>query len=272
MSVPSPNRPLRRQVKYKGHDSPGDGPDDNVADFSGATYSGSCWAEDASDATYATAGSHNVTDPVLLGHGSSDTRMRWASMRVHVEPSQVLVVNHQESDACHALCLDAEAADIVAFDAEWCPDTGGLSDNPVSIIQLAFPDSKCVYVVQLGRLGGHLPPAAKKMLSNPKVTKIGFAVGVKDSAKFVRSGIPFVKESVVDVRNSSANALRTRAESLSLKRASELLLGYKLKKSWSSTCSDWATENLTSEQIYYAAFDAWVTLRLYYNNLEYYPQ
>lgn len=227
--------------------------------------------DEASDGAlaYAARGSKTVSnDLVSLSDGRSDTRKRWASMRVHVEPSKVLVVNHQESDAYDALCIDANSADTVAFDAEWCPDKGQMSDNPVSIIQLAFPDSKCVYILQLGRLGGQLPPAVRKMLLDPGVTKVGFAVGVKDSAKFARSGIPFVKESIVDVRTSSATALKIRADSLSLKRASELLLGYKLKKSWSSTCSDWASETLTSEQIDYAAFDAWVTLRLYYNNLE----
>lgn len=190
-------------------------------------------------------------------------------MRVQVEPSQVLVVNHSHGDSYDALCADAARADIVAYDAEWCPDKDSLSDNPVSTLQLAFPDSKCVYVLQLGRLGGHLPADVKKMLESREVTKIGFAVGVKDSAKFIRSGIPFVSESVVDVRSSCANALCTRADSLSLKRASQLLLGYKLKKGLVYTCSDWASENLTPEQIFYAASDAWVTLRLYYNNLEY---
>ena len=41
------------------------------------------------------------------------------------------------------------------------------------------------------------------------------------------------------------------------------ILRYEMKKIREITCSNWASQRLTIEQIEYAAMDAWVTLRLY---------
>lgn len=186
------------------------------------------------------------------------------------EPDEVLVVNSAGSESHRLLCCDAVEADTVAFDAEWRPDWSG-SDNPISVLQLAFPISRRVYVVQVGRLGGKLPVEVQMMLVNPRVTKAGFAVDRSDIAKLQRTGIAVTRDSVVDVQGRCAEALGflnvdtsggIQAETLGLKRAAGRLLGVEMDKRLA--CSDWACDRLTPGQVRYAALDAWVTLRLFY--------
>lgn len=184
-----------------------------------------------------------------------------------LEPMEILVVNSTSSGSYASLCRDAKTADVVGFDAEWVPDFKYGSDNPISVLQLAFPSSRKVYVLQLGRLGKRLPQEVQLMLVNPDVLKVGFAVNHKDAQKLMRTGIAVTQGSVVDVQLRSAESLGIswgKEQSLSLWRAAKELLGCELLKDKRCACSDWSSEHLTPEQVHYAALDAWVALRLYY--------
>lgn len=204
---------------------------------------------------------------------AANTALRSAAapwgVQVHLpeEPGEILIVNSESSGAYASLCADAEKADLVAFDAEWRPDYAKGDDNPISVLQLAFPSSRRVYVLQLNKIRNRLPQAVKLMLVNPGVSKVGWAVGYRDAAKLERSNIALTKGSVIDVQPWCANALQLAdpPETLSLKRAASGILGFNLAKDKRCTCSDWASEKLTAEQIRYAALDAWVALRLYYS-------
>jgi len=198
-----------------------------------------------------------------------DSRLKHqASQLGHLreEPDDVLVVNSMSSGAYSSLCADAAKADLIAFDAEWAPDHTYGSDNPISVLQLAFPLSRRVYVLQLNRIGGKLPSEVQMMLVNPEVRKVGFAVDDNDRQKMTRSGIALTNGSVTDVQELCAVALGVtgNAKSLSLKNAAFGLLGITLEKDKRLSCSDWASNDLTPQQVRYAALDAWVPLRLCY--------
>jgi len=182
------------------------------------------------------------------------------------EPEEVLLVNSLSSGAYRSLCADAAKADLIAFDAEWAPDHQYGSDNPISVLQLAFPISRRVYVLQLNAMNNKLPAEVKMMLVNPEVRKIGFASDVNDLSKLARSGISITSGSVTDIQELCARALGVVAneKSLSLKNAAFGLLGIRLDKDKRLSCSDWASKDLTPEQVRYAALDAWVPLRLCY--------
>jgi len=182
------------------------------------------------------------------------------------EPNEVLVVNSVSSGAYRTLLSDAAAADVVGFDAEWAPDHQYGSDNPISVLQLAFPISRRVYVIQLSRLDNKLPSEVQMMLVNPEVHKIGFAVDLNDRAKMARSGIAFTKGSITDVQGHCAATLGfiNNLSSLSLRNAAFGLLNFNLNKDKRISCSDWACKELSPEQVKYAAMDAWVPLRLCY--------
>merc|ERR1719491_118701 len=104
------------------------------------------------------------------------------------------------------------------------------------------------------------------MLVNPDVRKVGFAVDLNDRAKMSRSGIALTKGSVTDVQDLCAAALGLIhfSKPLSLKNAAFNLLGVTLDKDKRLSCSDWARDELTAEQVRYAALDAWIPLRLCY--------
>jgi len=194
---------------------------------------------------------------------SSSTAM-FASLPA--EPKEILVVNSTSSGSYASLCRDATTADVVAFDTEWVPDFEYGSDNPIAVLQLAFPTTRRVYVLQLGPLG-KLPQEVQLMLVNPNVLKAGFAVNHKDAQKLSRTGIAVTQDSVVDVQERSAAVLGTpweKTQSLSLKRAAQEVLGCELLKDKRCACSDWSRDKLTPEQVRYAALDALVALRLYY--------
>jgi len=182
------------------------------------------------------------------------------------EPDDVLVVNSLSSGAYSSLCADAARADLVGFDAEWKPDHAYGSDNPISVLQLAFPLSRRVYVLQLGRLDNKLPAEVQMMLVNPEVRKVGFAVDLNDRAKMARSKILLTNGSMTDIQELCAAQLgvMVNAKSLSLKNAAFGLLGFNLAKDKRVSCSDWSSQDLSVEQVRYAALDAWVPLRLCY--------
>lgn len=204
-------------------------------------------------------------DGVSFGDMGRTGQLGWGVLPE--EPSAICVVNSLTSGACASLCTEAEAADLVGFDAEWVPDWTRASNNPISVLQLAFPESGRVYVIQLGCLDRQLPQAVQLMLLNPGVTKVGFACSFKDMAKFASSSIVVTRDSVLDMQTRCAALLgvpRVASHSLSLKNAARELLGFELRKEKCHSCSDWSSETLTPEQVRYAALDAWVALRLYY--------
>jgi hypothetical protein len=212
---------------------------------------------------YGQYASYQVLDNPLGDHVFSQLA------NINQEPDEVLVVNSISSGAYASLCADAKIADLVAFDAEWAPDHIKGSDNPISVLQSAFPISRRAYVIQLDRINGRLPNEVQMMLVNPEVRKVGFAVDFNDRAKMARSGIAVTKGSVIDVQELCAAALGVghSPKGLSLKHAALGLLGYQLLKDKRLSCSDWAKNELTPQQVRYAALDAWVPLRLCYSLL-----
>jgi ribonuclease D len=165
------------------------------------------------------------------------------------------------------LTVDAANADFVGIDSEWVPDWDNLTNNPVSVLQLAFPRSQRVYVLQLGQLG-YLPEAVKMMLSSSSVLKVGFGLK-RDRFKFAQSGFEVAVGTLLDLQMPCDKmlgqelGLGLNGGSLSLDRAATSMLGYTMNKDLRITCSNWAVHKLADEQIWYAALDAWVPLRLY---------
>mmetsp|Transcript_66113 Transcript_66113/g.158163 ORF Transcript_66113/g.158163 Transcript_66113/m.158163 type:complete len:451 (-) Transcript_66113:225-1577(-) len=183
-----------------------------------------------------------------------------------VEPEEILVINGYNHMAYNALVADLLEADIVSIDSEWRPDWCDASDNPVAVLQLAFPYSRRAYLLQLSQLG-QLPVEVQGMLRSPHVLKVGFAVNNKDRSKFERSGI-LLDGDILDVQTIcemllDPSGLAVHPRSLGLTSAVSSILGENMAKDKRISCSDWARKVLTGDQIFYAAMDAWATLRLF---------
>eukprot|EP00929_Paragymnodinium_shiwhaense_P103282 TRINITY_DN66674_c0_g1_i1.p1 TRINITY_DN66674_c0_g1~~TRINITY_DN66674_c0_g1_i1.p1 ORF type:complete len:702 (+),score=131.13 TRINITY_DN66674_c0_g1_i1:132-2237(+) len=189
-----------------------------------------------------------------------------AAAGLPLEPCRILVVNNSRCEAYSWLLEDIAQADVVGFDSEWVPEWGTDADHPISVLQLAFPFRRWVYVIQLGKSRGklhRLPPEVQRMLVNPEVLKVGFAVGRNDMVKLKQCGIGVGDVTAVDTQSLCEWLLGWHASgSLGLGHAARLLLGINMVKDKRISCSDWDREVLTPDQIRYAAMDAWVPLQL----------
>lgn len=142
---------------------------------------------------------------------------------------------------------------ILGFDTETRPVfKKGKKPGPPSLLQLATAD--CAYVIQINILP--LCNGLCNLLADKKIIKTGVAVrddilGLQKLGKFKPSGF-------VDLSNISAQAdMQTHG----LRNMAANLLGFRISKS--AQCSNWAKEKLTTQQIHYAATDAWVSRELY---------
>ena len=142
---------------------------------------------------------------------------------------------------------------LLGFDTETRPVfKKGRKPGPPSLLQLATSD--CAYIFQLNILT--LNSGLCDLLSDRNVVKTGVAVrddilGLQKHAKFKPSGF-------VDLSSITANA---KMQTHGLRNMAANLLGFRISKS--AQCSNWAKEKLSTQQVYYAATDAWVSRELY---------
>lgn len=142
--------------------------------------------------------------------------------------------------------------DVLGFDTETRPIfTKGKTSSP-ALLQLATRD--CVYLIQLTRLPFDERLAA--LLAAPRVVKAG--VAVRDDLLALERLHPFTPGGAVDLA-VLARARGIRAQGLRSLAAS--LLGFRISKS--AQCSNWEKDELSPQQIRYAATDAWVGRELY---------
>ncbi|MCH5277010.1 MAG: 3'-5' exonuclease domain-containing protein 2 [Desulfovibrionaceae bacterium] len=142
--------------------------------------------------------------------------------------------------------------DLLGFDTETRPIFTKGKTCPPALLQLAAHD--CVYLVQLR----HLPfdERLAGLLADPRIIKAG--VAVRDDMLALERLRPFVPAGAVDLavlakaRGMKAQGLRNLAANL---------LGFRISKS--AQCSNWEKDELSPQQIRYAATDAWVGRELY---------
>lgn len=141
---------------------------------------------------------------------------------------------------------------ILGFDTETRPTfRKGVIHDP-SLIQLACAD--CVYLFQLSKLP--FQDGLKELFSDAGLVKTG--VSVRDDIKDLQKLSPFDDAAVVDLGEISHEL---NMQTHGLRNLAANLLGFRISKS--AQCSNWAKENLSPQQIVYAATDAWVSREIY---------
>eukprot|EP00746_Dinoflagellata_sp_MGD_P153751 gnl/MRDRNA2_/MRDRNA2_84437_c0_seq2.p1 gnl/MRDRNA2_/MRDRNA2_84437_c0~~gnl/MRDRNA2_/MRDRNA2_84437_c0_seq2.p1 ORF type:complete len:726 (-),score=117.12 gnl/MRDRNA2_/MRDRNA2_84437_c0_seq2:439-2616(-) len=145
----------------------------------------------------------------------------------------------------------------IGWDIEWRPDYEQGSDNPIALMQFASEDS-CV-LLRSHRVPGWLPSIVRQILCSTDVPKISYAYDEADCQKMLNS-FGFQPQHIVDIRQLSHKrglvfkGLRGLAEHFQLR----------MKKDARITCTDWASlDDLTKEQVYYAAEDAYFPFLIY---------
>ncbi|XP_046503650.1 exonuclease 3'-5' domain-containing protein 2-like isoform X2 [Equus quagga] len=193
-----------------------------------------------------------------------------ASWEEKILEAKVVTVSHgAEWDQIEPL-LRSELEDfpVLGIDCEWVNLEGKAS--PLSLLQMASPSGFCV-LVRLPKLvcgGKTLPKTLLDILADDTILKVG--VGCSEDASKLLQDYGLVVKGCLDLRYL---AMRQRnnllCNGLSLKSLAETVLNFPLDKSLLLRCSNWDAENLTEDQVIYAARDAQISVALFLHLLGY---
>lgn len=141
---------------------------------------------------------------------------------------------------------------LLGFDTETRPAYTKGESHPPSLLQLATV--KEVFIFQLKHLG--LPKPLRRILADPSVIKAG--VSLDYDIRELKSMAPFKPAGFVDLGDLAKKA---GIHNHGLRGLAAALLGFRITKG--AQTSNWARDELTPQQIRYAATDAWVGRKLY---------
>ncbi|GLB45618.1 putative essential for the formation of DNA replication focal centers [Lyophyllum shimeji] len=163
---------------------------------------------------------------------------------------------------------DAPGSLIIGLDAEWnveISERGYVTGRgQTAVLQIAHGTN--IFILQIGHMlaGNQLPPLLKQVLANPKILKVGRCVAgdLKYLQQACRSDIPFVGG--VDIAKLAKDRLVVTNGRASLADLCAAVLNHRLNKNVVERVSTaWEDEELTREQIRYAAMDVHASLSIY---------
>ncbi|NMC41476.1 MAG: 3'-5' exonuclease domain-containing protein 2 [Bacteroidales bacterium] len=141
---------------------------------------------------------------------------------------------------------------LLGFDTETKPSFRKGKRNKVALLQVAFDNTALLF--RINRIG--LPDPLISVLSNPEIIKVG--VAVHDDIRILQNIKNFNPAGFVDLQKM---AKEYGIESMSLKKLSAIVLGFRISKSQQVT--DWNADVLSEAQMKYASTDAWVSYEIY---------
>ncbi|KAJ7158821.1 hypothetical protein C8R46DRAFT_1224735 [Mycena filopes] len=164
---------------------------------------------------------------------------------------------------------DTSAEKLVVFiDSEWNVETSAqgyiTGRGQTAIFQIAYQNN--IYILQIGKMlaGGRLPKALLQLLSSPRVLKVGRSVtaDLKYLHEAVESTVPFVGG--VDLAKLAKDRLLVSSAKVGLADLCATILERRLNKDVSERTSNaWDREQLTPQQVSYAALDVYACLCIY---------
>lgn len=163
---------------------------------------------------------------------------------------KVILVNSQETLESAFEELNKET--VLGFDTETRPSFKKGVFYDISIMQFGTLD--VVYIFQIAKL-----KSLEKFISlfsNPKIIKAGIAI--RDDLIGLKKLIPFKDQGFFEITNLSTKLGITNK---GLRGLAALVLGKRISKK--AQISNWAREDLSKEQINYAATDAWACRQIY---------
>ncbi len=150
---------------------------------------------------------------------------------------------------------EIKAAGLVGFDTESKPTfvTGDVSEGP-HVVQFALQDK--AYLFQFHQTLGH--PYLIELLQSKALIKVGF--GLKSDSRQIYAKLGIYLGGVVDL-NTVFRADGYHKE-MGVRAAVGLVFKQRFAKSRHVTTSNWSRPQLTSQQILYAANDAYAALKV----------
>ncbi len=153
---------------------------------------------------------------------------------------------------CRDAMQEIRKHDVLGFDTETKPAYKKGIFNRIALIQVS--NSNMAWLFRINRIG--IPEELRSFLEDESQLKIG--AGLLDDMRKLRQMVGFTPRGFLDLQKYVE---AFNIESKSLKKMVAIVLGYKISKS--QQLSNWESDSLTSQQLRYAATDAWVCLEIY---------
>ena len=154
------------------------------------------------------------------------------------------------------------ATPAIGFDIEWKPQfvskKNGGKENKTAVLQLAV-ESSCL-VLHLHQMKKQ-PKYLRSVLNSTKILKVGSGI-LQDVVK-LNQDTQLKCIGLIDTQTMAKSVGVPASSKLGLKALAERFLGIHLNKPKSVSNSNWERFPLTIQQIHYAAFDAWIGLKIY---------
>ena len=141
---------------------------------------------------------------------------------------------------------------VVGFDTETRPSFRAGESHPPALAQVAT--AHAVYLFQLRQMD--FSAVLGKLLSSKTTAKAG--IGLDYDLRELRKTFAFEPAAIVDL---GALARRHQLEKSGVRPLAALFLGFRIPKGAKTT--NWATRQLSPQQVTYAATDAWACRELY---------
>ncbi|XP_044292794.1 exonuclease 3'-5' domain-containing protein 2 [Varanus komodoensis] len=179
--------------------------------------------------------------------------------------AKVLIISEAEkwNEIESLLKEEVDHCPVLGIDCEWV-SAEGKKAKPVSLLQMASFSGLCILLrlPQLTAGGQVLPKALLEILADGRILKVG--VGCWEDACKLLHDYGVTVKGTVDLRYLAMRQSKALPQNgLSLKSLAERILNYSLDKSLHLCCSNWEAEQLTQDQIAYAARDAQVSVALF---------
>lgn len=145
----------------------------------------------------------------------------------------------------------------IGFDTETKPVFKKGEKRNISLLQLSDEDT--AWIFRLNKM--NLIPELVKILSDPKIEKIGAAI--LDDIRGLKKISPFIDKGFIDLQKLVAEY---DVADKGVKKMAGIFLGFKISKR--QRLSNWEATQLSKAQLSYAATDAWVCLEIYNKMLE----
>lgn len=168
------------------------------------------------------------------------------------------IVLVSSEDELQAALPAISAEKILGFDTETRPTFRKGDSHSPALIQLAT--AEVVYLIQLRKIP--LDARIAGILANAAVIKSGVAIA--DDMRFLQKLHPFQPAGGVDL---ASLARKHNIKMQGLRGLAAVFMGVRISKS--ARCSNWNKTILTSQQVSYAATDAWVSRQIYLGMLQY---
>ncbi|MFZ5431751.1 MAG: 3'-5' exonuclease [Bacteroidota bacterium] len=141
---------------------------------------------------------------------------------------------------------------VLGFDTETKPSFQKGQIHKVALLQLATDERAFLFRTQ--KIG--IPDELRQIFSNQAILKAG--VAIRDDIKGLQKLAPFRPAGFVELQNHAQDA---GIQNIGLKKLCAIVCGFRISKS--QQLSNWEAEELTDQQMIYAATDAYVSLKIY---------